>query len=530
MTNQQPAANQPFRSNETSNHPNRPWLHKPYGQQRSLTSNNAPVVRAYHGEVTAEESTPISEPYDEHQDYEAYEEQFYKDAFWTRHENEPEQTSSKEYEPSSSERPPMEQYDATNAFFASSKSSIDCRKCHQSFKSNNKLHQHLRIGCKPTRRNESTSTKPTTMKEATTKHPNASTSLTNEVVESDVTNDKIAGYGFRGWQYVTAMIKLRQDGPTESICIDTGCTMSIIGREFLQQQLPKAEVRRMTSPITVRGVGQGTHSCNEYVQLDIYLQGSLIALIHRDVHIVDGMKAKILIGMDVIGPEKINLDIPQRTAFVSSCKNAAIPITVTPRSSQRVSHLIKAGKNVTISPYTHMMIPIREQDLPPDRDLLFEPVDHSDGIAVYAHIVDCNMATVFARNDSESSINLHQDTLLGTVTEYEVDACFRAHPDVAPLAATNDLPNQSTIIRDVFAMATETMLKEASADPLNKKERKMENGVTIYEDREDYADFKALMENVKNLFNDDGGIVDVPEEEWMDIPLVENWRDIYKPN
>ena len=101
------------------------------------------------------------------------------------------------------------------------------------------------------------------MKEATTKPPNALTSHIQKVIESDATDDKIAGYGFRGWQYVTAMVRLRQDGPTESICIDTGCTMSIIDREFLQQQLPEATVRQMASPITVRGVGQGTHNCNE---------------------------------------------------------------------------------------------------------------------------------------------------------------------------------------------------------------------------------------------------------------------------
>ena len=248
------------------------------------------------------------------------------------------------------------------------------------------------------------------------------------------------------------------------------------------------------------------------------------------MHVVDGMKAKMLIGMDVIGPEKITLDIPRRTAFIGSCKDAAIPITVTPRSNQRVSRPVKAGKNITIPPHSHMMIPIQEQDLPSDRDLLFEPVDHSDGIAIYAHIVDCNMAIVYARNDSESPINLHQDTLLGTVTEYEVDTCFRAHPTVAPLAAPNDLPNQSTVIRDVFAMATEIALEEASANPLNKKERKMENGVTIYGDQEDYVDFRALVEDFRDLFNDNGGVVDVPEEEWMEIPLIENWRDIYKPN
>lgn len=66
----------------------------------------------------------------------------------------------------------------------------------------------------------------------------------------------------------------------------------------------------MGSTITVRAVA-GTHSCKEYTRLSIYLMGTPSALIHRDVLIVDGLKAKLLIGMDIIGPERIAINTPQ---------------------------------------------------------------------------------------------------------------------------------------------------------------------------------------------------------------------------
>ena len=74
----------------------------------------------------------------------------------------------------------------------------------------------------------------------------------------------------------------------------------------------------MASPITVRGVAQGVHRCNEFAKLDIYLQGTSTALIRRDVHIVDGLKAKMLIGMDIIGPERIIIDAARKLAIIGS--------------------------------------------------------------------------------------------------------------------------------------------------------------------------------------------------------------------
>lgn len=345
-----------------------------------------------------------------------------------------------------------------------------------------------------------------------------STNSTNNIVESDVTENRIGGYGFRGSQYVTALIKLQKNGVAQSVCIDTGCTMSIIDRDFLLQQAPEVIIRHMASPITVRGVGHGIHACKEYIRLDIYLQGSLNALIHRDVYVVDGMKAKMLIGMDIIGSEKIILDIPQRSAIIGSCKNARIPINVILRSTQQITQSIKSSNNITIPPHTYMMIPIQQHELPNNRDLLFEPLSASDGLAIYAHIVDCHMAVVQARNDSGSPITLRQDTLLGTVVEYEVDGCYLAHPDATLLAGTGDISIDTHIIRDVFSTATATKIDEATNES---PEKRLENGITIYGDN--LAEYAAIVNSYPSIWKDDGGSMDVPEDQWMEIPLVENW-------
>ena len=402
-----------------------------------------------------------------------------------------------------------------DAFFSTPTPTAGCRKCQRSFESKNKLHKHLQVGYKFNKGSK------------TIKPRNDQAISKDEIVESDATEDMTGGYGFRGWQYVTAMVRLRPNAATESVCIDIGCTMSIIDREFLRQQAPEVTIQQMGSPITVRGVAQGTHSCKEHVQLDIYLQETPTALIHRDVHVVDGMKAKLLIGMDIIGSERIVIDTPQQIATIGSCKNAKVPISVTPRSNQWVARPIKANGETTISPRAHMVIPIQGTDLPDDRDLLFEPTIYTNGLAVYAHIVDCNIAAVQARNDSDSPITLRKDMPLGTVVEYDVDGCFRAHPEVTPLAATSNTPKKDPV-RDVLAAATATTIEESIGEPTKTPETRLSNGVTIY-GSENPADFQAIVEEFPNLWTDDGSAVDIADDQWMEIPLLDNWRDLYNP-
>ena len=522
VTNAPAAASPPSRGNGTSNQQNRPWQNRSYGRP-PFPSTNVPAVRAYHGDAAPKEAAPESEPYNDHQDYMTYEEQFYENTenvYWTGH-NETQHKESNEGSQLTSNETPTNQNETMDTFFDISRPTVECRRCKQPFDSKNRLHNHLRAGCKSSRENR------TPKHEAVAILASTPEDSRSEIVESDATDDRISGYRFREWQYVTAMVRLHAKGTSEPICLDTGCTMSIIDREFLLQQVPEVIIQRMASPIMVRDVGQGTYSCNEFARLDIYLQENPIALIHRDVHIVDKMKAKMLIGIDIIGSERIVLDIPQQIAIVGSCKCAKIPITVVPRAAQRVTRPIKALKNVTIPPHSHLSIPIQQQDLPEDRDLLFEPIDHTDGIAVYAHIVDCNMAAIQARNDSESPITLRKDTLLGIVGEYEADGCFRAHPDMALLAATSNIPNERQSIREVLAVAMTTNTEKGPDNSTTAPETRTKNGVTIYGDNP--SDFEAVVNSFPDLWKDNGSAVDIPEEQWMDIPLLENWRDLYNP-
>ncbi len=152
----------------------------------------------------------------------------------------------------------------------------------------------------------------------------------------------VDGYGFRGWRYATVDAQLTRDGKKNLICLDTGCTMTLINRQFLKEYAPTSEIKRMASPITVRGLGANTHESNEFAIVDLHLPGKngRVTVISREAHLVENLKARMLIGMDILAPEAISLNLSGRTAVIGSCDDIEIPLTITTSSPDQTNQLV----------------------------------------------------------------------------------------------------------------------------------------------------------------------------------------------
>ena len=99
--------------------------------------------------------------------------------------------------------------------------------------------------------------------------------------------------------------------------------------------MPHAQVETMESLSTVKGIGEARHSIAEYVRVPLLLPGKsdigepVLAEIVVDVHLVDDLRANMLIRMDTMGPKGIDIITTKRHAYVMSC-NMRIPIKVKP--------------------------------------------------------------------------------------------------------------------------------------------------------------------------------------------------------
>lgn len=491
-----------------------------------------------------------------------------------------------------------------------------CKVCRTCFESNNKLHRHLRMDrCKEAKQAAKDAAAKSTFEDAPVYSavPTESPAVIRIVRSTkNASKDTGTGYGFRNWHYVTAGVKLHHDSPVEQVCLDTGCSLTLVDRAWLLQQAPNTQIRQMASPLTVRGIGTDKHATADYAILDLVIPGTdqagkpVEAVLTREAHIVEGLKAKMLVGVDVMGPEEIDIFMAKKTAHLGSC-GVDVPIQVRPHTRNPVSRVVHVKSTVSIPPYSTAAIPIHHLQMPTSRDFLFEPSSAID-LSLYAHLVDANLDGVLARNDTPNWVQVPRNLRLGAVTEVDYDNCFHVTEDsaeisemavryntkpgwfkkgmtalMALLATTpattapgstptslNSTPATEFAPKQHFGQSeklkipdnySHSLFSQASPNDLNlqpdctiaapptafhtsmnathatsvngvptaqtalpSQEVTLRNGVNIYaRDQCHYDEFCALVEEFPKLWQD-AGFVNVPEEEWLRIPLREDWQ------
>ena len=433
---------------------------------------------------------------------------------------------------------------------------VKCGYCHQEFPSKNLLHSHLGNPGKGRPRRQAECSLRHAGEEVSSAMPSAY--IAEEIIESVARTDDVGtGHAFRNYHYAMAMAKLAQKCVLENICLDTGCSVSLIDRAWLKECLPEATIRKMASPITVRGLGSAKHQTDEYVILPIYFPGKskdgtdiTAKTAPREIHLVDELKAKMLVGMDIMKPEGIDILTSRSSASISSCK-VEVPVELKPKG-RAVRQPVHARKAVDVPPHSQVLVPVHfTGPLPDSRDFLFEPEEESH-LSLYAHLVDSSLSAVLARNDSDLAVKIPRNHRMGMVAEADFDSCYHASSeDLADLAARQPRKeHQTSWIKRVFnkvvtASAIALLAVAATSNQAGvpnqqdvvipnqtgptpeltvrhtSSEVVLPNGVTIHGGSPPIAkvanDFPKLWK--------EGGFADIPQEEWMRIPLCSDWED-----
>jgi len=98
----------------------------------------------------------------------------------------------------------------------------------------------------------------------------------------------------------------------------------------------------------MRGIGSKRHTSTKYVTLSLYLYRSLrgeqaIAVIKREVYLVDNLAANLLISVDILAPEAIEINMKNKLITLGNCEGIIVPIRITPRG-ERTRIYVKASK------------------------------------------------------------------------------------------------------------------------------------------------------------------------------------------
>lgn len=449
-----------------------------------------------------------------------------------------------------------------------------CEHCQHKTTSRNKLFAHLRDECwqKPSASTPTPASKDLVADAlAADSKPMADASpLVIPSVSEPVPG---TGFAFRNYHYALTHLSWTPAGEKKEACADAGCTMTMADRTYIPAVI---EIKKMAAKVPIRGLGSKIHHSDEYAVLTFYMEGVLpddkgtraFAQITREVHIVDDLKAGILIGADILTPERMIIDFATQSIKIGSCRGMTVPMDSRARS-EPVKRTVKSAARTTLAPRTTAQVPVAYSGkLPEDRDLLFEPqcslpLGHAGG--VYAHMVDASFRAVQVRNDTDHTVVIPRKARLGKLGEYEQDGCFPIGAHHADLAATGWRNWKTKLARDIVTAATAMAmvapamtarvpdfhigLREPPANTLSQTsfsmpkplannstasiastastavtidpylENVMPNGVTVYGKPEAAEPLAQLLDDYQDLFIDQGQTVDIPEEEWMPIPL-----------
>ena len=208
-----------------------------------------------------------------------------------------------------------------------------CRKCEAEFASNNLLHKHLKqTKCKSSRTPKRTSgPKRKSVELEVFKNlrisPKEPEVEALRIIESTAPPLTGSGMSFRSWNFLITKVSFTPSGQSQAVCADTGCGMTMIDREFIKIQLPHIQFQKLENPVIVKGIEANRHTTDEYCLIDLYMKGKtkledVLIKITKKVHIVDNLKAKLLMGMDLLGSEGAIIDISKQRIQWTKCQDA----------------------------------------------------------------------------------------------------------------------------------------------------------------------------------------------------------------
>ncbi len=116
----------------------------------------------------------------------------------------------------------------------------------------------------------------------------------------------------------------------KSICLNIDCIMNLINRSFLKEQILDILIKWILLFIVIWELRTEIHHCNKYIILIIYMpdNNDWLTVIIKEMHIVNNLKIKILIDIDILILKNISIMLLSRKAIVSNYDNIELSLTV----------------------------------------------------------------------------------------------------------------------------------------------------------------------------------------------------------
>jgi hypothetical protein len=315
-------------------------------------------------------------------------------------------------------------------------------------------------------------------------------------------------FAMRGFHYLRLGCKFEVKGATHHGCLDTGATLSSIDRTFLSKVAPKATLQKLDKPMNLHGLGKAV--VDDFVVLTFWVPAivrheKIMVEMEHPFLVLPDLDANFLVGMDIIGSEQIQIDIPRRWATIGSCEDAKVQLLVNKQDDKRFQSVVQTADNVTVEPLTVCRVPVSlRKAIPTNRDFEFIPEDESlknNALGMYSHLADHTLSHVLVRNDSKLPQAIAKGTRLGRLKELDVAGFYQLDPADHGLATT----------------------RPRRPDP--QLESELPNGVTVFGKPDEADRLAEVVRKHERLWVDKGTTVKVDPDRYMRVNLVDDWKE-----
>lgn len=136
-------------------------------------------------------------------------------------------------------------------------------------------------------------------------------------------------------------------------------------------------IKTLPASILVKGIGTRRHASSEYLMVDGYIDrmvnGYLVTPhIQREMHVVDNLAPGLLLGIDIITPEKISFNVLKPCLLFHSHNSMIVDIILTVQEKSKVPR-VRTKKRTVVEAHTVSVVLVDVVDTGgrPDREVIF---------------------------------------------------------------------------------------------------------------------------------------------------------------
>lgn len=119
--------------------------------------------------------------------------------------------------------------------------------------------------------------------------------------------------------------------------LNISCGIILVDFVWLLEKASTEKILKIATLLKIRSIGYLRHKLNEFVSISLYFPDIdstnrlAYAYIYRELNIVEGLKANLLVGKDILAMERIIIDLVNKSTSISGCP-MTISIAVRPKS------------------------------------------------------------------------------------------------------------------------------------------------------------------------------------------------------